>query len=119
MRFFCRVIPASHSHHCASLASHVPVSACVQRFAPAVRGKHARLVEHGCGVGKQRQVDSACKPGGALLGMDGLAGEMNCHQGGGAGGVHAEGGAMEPEGIGESACRHAQHSACCSERMAG
>eukprot|EP00959_Pyramimonas_sp_CCMP1952_P222313 4647750-Pyramimonas_sp.AAC.1 len=86
----------AHSHHCASLASHVPVSARVQRLAPAVRSKHARLVEHGCGVGKQRQVDSTCEPGGALLGVDGLAGKMRRHQGGGAGGVHAEGGALEP-----------------------
>ncbi len=78
-----------------ALAGHVAVAALAETPATAVAGEELALPEHEVLVGVRGEVDAARQRGVALTAADGLAGQVEGGQGGGAHGVHGHARAVE------------------------
>ncbi len=72
------------------LPGDVAVTALTEAAAPAVTGQELALSQHQVLVGMRGEVDAAGERGVALAAADGLAGQVDGGQGGGAHGVHGQ-----------------------------
>ncbi|ODA72364.1 hypothetical protein APS67_003542 [Streptomyces sp. AVP053U2] len=83
------------------------VGALGVRLAAAVGGHGALAAEAGEGAGGGHDADAAGEGEGALAVAQRLAGQVQCDERGGAGGVQGDGRALQAEGVGEAAGHHA------------
>ena len=90
--------------HAAAFAAHVAVGGGVEGLASAIGGEHVRPGEGVRGLGREQEVDAADDGAADLPGAKGLAGEVQRHQGRGAGRIYGDRRPAQVKQVAQTVC---------------